>query len=304
LALLLDPEGKRYLVTLNERDALHHHLGAVRHADVIGQPDGSLIRSSQGRAFAAVRPRLIDYILEMPRRSGIVYPKDAAQVLMWADIGPGMRVLESGTGSGALTLALLRAVGERGQVIGYEQRADFIELTLANIQTYAAATNLLLRERDIYSGIVDDDLDRVVLDLAEPWRVVPHLPGKLRRGGWVAAYNPSIVQVQQFTEALRATDQYVQLESNEVLLRGWHVRSDPSSRWSVTPASSPWRDWSTIARNLAPAPVPRDRICAQYAARRGWPGPAAPISWTLTRWGHLRRRRSAPPSCGHHLPDV
>jgi len=195
LALLLDPEGKRYLVTLDERDALHHHLGAVRHADVIGHPEGSLIRSSQGRNFAAVRPRLIDYIFEMPRRSGIVYPKDAAQVLMWADVGPGMRVLEAGTGSGALTLALLRAVGERGQVIGYEQRPDFIELTLGNVQSFAAATNLLLRERDVYNGIVDTELDRVVLDLAEPWRVLPHLPGVLRPGGWVAAYNPSVVQV-------------------------------------------------------------------------------------------------------------
>jgi len=223
LALLLDPEGKRYLVTLNERDALHHHLGAVRHADVIGRPDGSLIRSSQGRDFAAVRPRLLDAIFEMPRRSGIVYPKDAAHLLLWADIGPGMRVLESGTGSGALTLVLLRAVGERGQVIGYEQRADFVQLTLSNVQTFATASNLLLRERDVYEGLIDGDLDRVVLDLPEPWRLLPHLPGKLRPGGWVVAYNPSVIQVQQFSDAVRATRQYVQLETNEVLLRGWHV---------------------------------------------------------------------------------
>jgi tRNA (adenine57-N1/adenine58-N1)-methyltransferase len=194
LALLLDPEGKRYLVRLAEADTLHHHLGMVRHADVIGQPEGTLVRSSQGRPFAAVRPRLVDYVFEMPRRSGIVYPKDAAHIVSWADIGPEMRVLEAGVGSGALTLALLRAVG-----------------------------NLLLRERDIYSGIVDAELDRIVLDLAEPWRVLPFVPGSLKPGGWVCAYTPSIVQASQVVEAAREARQYVQIETHEVLLRGWHL---------------------------------------------------------------------------------
>jgi tRNA (adenine57-N1/adenine58-N1)-methyltransferase len=218
LVLLLDPAGKRFLVRLAERDALHHHQGAVRHADIIGQPEGALVRSSQGRFFVAVRPRLIDAVLEMPRRSGIVYPKDAAHLLAWADIAPGQRVLESGVGSGALTLALLRAVGEHGQVIGYEVRSDFLELALANAHSFASgqAGNLLLRERDIYSGIIDDDLDRVVLDLPEPWRVLPHLRG--------AAYTPSILQASQFVEAVRASRTYVQIETNEVLLRGWHLQ--------------------------------------------------------------------------------
>jgi tRNA (adenine57-N1/adenine58-N1)-methyltransferase len=197
----------------------------VRHADLIGQAEGTRIRSTQGRLFTAVRPRLMDYILAMPRKSGIVYPKDAAHLLSWADIAPGQRVLESGVGSGALTLALLRAVGDRGQVIGYEQRADFIELALSNVHAFgsAQAGNLLLRERDIYAGIVDTELDRVVLDLAEPWQVLPHLPGALRPGGWVAAYTPSIIQASQFVEEARATGQYVQVETHEVLLRAWHI---------------------------------------------------------------------------------
>jgi tRNA (adenine57-N1/adenine58-N1)-methyltransferase len=161
----------------------------------------------------------------MPRRSGIVYPKDAGHLLLWADIGPGMRVLEAGVGSGALTLSLLRAIGDRGQLIGYDVRADFIDLALSNVRGFgAAAANLLLRERDVYEGIVDADLDRIVLDLPEPWRVLQHVPTALRAGGWVAAYNPSIVQIQQFVDALRATKQFVQIETNEVLLRGWHVR--------------------------------------------------------------------------------
>lgn len=225
LVLLLDPDGKRFLVRLSEQDSLHHHRGAVRHADVIGQPEGTLIRSSLGRLFAALRPRLIDYVLEMPRKSGIVYPKDAAHLLSWADIAPGQRVLEAGVGSGALTLALLRGVGERGQVIGYELRPDFVELALGNVRAFGSslAGNLLLRERDIYAGLVDGDLDRVVLDLAEPWRVLPHLPGMLRPGGWVAAYTPSIIQASQFAEAVRAEQHYVQLETHEVLIRGWHI---------------------------------------------------------------------------------
>jgi tRNA (adenine57-N1/adenine58-N1)-methyltransferase len=227
LALLLDPDGKRFLIRLTDQATLHHHRGAVRHADVIGQPEGTRVRSSQGPFFTAVRPRLVDYVLDMPRRSGIVYPKDAAHLLAWADIAPGQRVLESGVGSGALTLALLRAVGERGQVVGYELRPDFIGLTLANVQAWAGpnqAGNLLLRERDVYAGIVDTELDRVVLDLPEPWRVLPHLPGVLRPGGLVAAYNPSILQASQFVQAARDARSYVQIETHEVLLRGWHIQ--------------------------------------------------------------------------------
>jgi tRNA (adenine57-N1/adenine58-N1)-methyltransferase len=225
-ALVLDPTGKRYLVRLHESETLHHHLGAVRHADIVGQPDGARVRSSQGRVFTAVRPRLIDAVLEMPRKSGIVYPKDAAYLLAWADIAPGQRVLESGVGSGALTLQLLRAVGERGQLLGYDVRTDFLELALNNVHAYAEPrpTNLLLREHDIYSGIPDAGIDRVVLDLPEPWRVLAYLPEALRPGGWVAAYTPSIVQASQFVDAVRAAGHFVQIETSEVLVRGWHVQ--------------------------------------------------------------------------------
>jgi len=223
--MLLDQDGKPFLVRLSEQDSLHHHRGAVRHADVIGQPEGTSVRSTQGRLFTVVRPRLLDYVLHMPRKSGIVYPKDAAHLLTWADVAPGQRVLEAGVGSGALTLCLLRAVGERGQVIGYEQRSDFVELALSNVRAFggAQAGNLLVRERDIYAGIVDTELDRVVLDLAEPWQVLPHLPGTLKSGGWLAAYTPSIIQASQFVEATRAARQYVQVETHELMLRGWHV---------------------------------------------------------------------------------
>lgn len=234
LAMLLDAEGNRHFVVLREEATHHSHLGAVPHASVIGLQEGAAVPAGGGRTFVALRPRLADFVLGggINRQSGIVYPKDAAQVVAWADIAAGQRVLEAGVGSGALTLALLRAVGERGTVIGYERRADFLALAHANVRAFMAGTggagaaghNLLLRERDVYEGIVDPDLDRVVLDLPEPWRVLPHLPGTLRQGGWVCAYLPSIIQVSQLVEALRQTRRFVQVEALEVLLRGWHVR--------------------------------------------------------------------------------
>lgn len=224
--LLLDARGNRHLVHLTEGDVFHHHLGSVRHADVIGQLEGVVVRSGQGQPVVAVRPRLVDYVLTMPRRSGIVYPKDAAQIIAWADVRPDSRVLESGIGSGALTLALMRAVGDGGQVIGYEQRADFIELALANVRAFAGGPvgSLLVRERDIYTGIVETDLDHVILDLPEPWRVVPHLAGALRQGGWLGAYTPSILQAAQLVERLRLARRFTQVETQEVLLRSWHIQ--------------------------------------------------------------------------------
>jgi tRNA (adenine57-N1/adenine58-N1)-methyltransferase len=226
LALLIDAQAKQHLLRLEEGATFHHHLGTVQHDAVIGQPEGVTLRSGQGAPVVAVRPRQVDYVLAMPRRSGIVYPKDAAQIVVWGDVRSGARVLESGVGSGALTLALLRAVGEFGQVIGYEQRADFIDLALSNVRALASGAigNLLVRERDIYGGIVDVDLDCVVLDLPEPWRVVPHLQGALRQGGWLCAYTPSIVQAAQLVETLRAAGRYAQVETQEVLLRSWHIK--------------------------------------------------------------------------------
>lgn len=225
MVLLVDDEGHRHLVRLREGEEFHHHRGRLRHEDLIGLAEGSVARSGTGRPFVIVRPRLLDYVFEMPRKTGIVYPKDAAQIVMWADVRPGARVLESGLGSGALTLALLRALGGSGNLIGYEARADFIDLALRNVRAFAREVpgDLLVRERDVYEGIVDTDLDRVVLDLPEPWRVVPWLQGTLRPGGWLCTYNPSIVQAAQTVEALKEAGQFCQVETLEVLLRGWHV---------------------------------------------------------------------------------
>jgi tRNA (adenine57-N1/adenine58-N1)-methyltransferase len=223
--LLLDRRGNRYLITLRPGGRFVFHRGTISHDELIGLDEGDSVRSSRGLKLVVLRPRLLDYTLEMPRHTAIVYPKDQAILLMWGDIYPGATVLEAGLGSGSLTLALLRAVGDAGRVICYETHGDFIERALQNIRRFTAQPkNLLIREHDIYSGIPDRDLDRVVLDLAEPWRVVPHLLTTLRPGGLVAAYTPSIVQAQQVVAALEADEQFVQIETLETFYRPWYIQ--------------------------------------------------------------------------------
>src|SRR5919197_3694673 len=207
-ALLLDRQGNRYLVTLRPGGRFVFHRGSISHDLLIGSDEGTVVRSSIRLPLVLLRPRLVDYTLEMPRNSAIVYPKDLAVLLMWADIYPGATVLEAGLGSGSLTLALLRAVGERGRVICYELRPEFIRSALQNIRRFMAEPpNLLIREHDIYAGIPDGHVDRLLLDLPEPWRVVPHAQTALRPGGILAAYTPSILQAQQTVKALEADAQ-------------------------------------------------------------------------------------------------
>jgi tRNA (adenine57-N1/adenine58-N1)-methyltransferase len=223
--LLLDPKGNRYLVTLKPGGRFVFHHGSISHDALIGLDEGTPIRTNRGLKLIAVRPRLVDYALEMPRQTAIVYPKDAAMLLMWADVYPGATVLEAGLGSGSLTLALLRAVGDAGQVICYEAKGEFITNALQNIRRFTAEPrNLLIREHDICSGIPDGGLDRVLLDLPEPWCVVPHLLTALRPGGIVAAYTPSIVQAQQLVASFEVSEAFTQIETLESLYRPWYIQ--------------------------------------------------------------------------------
>ena len=223
--LLLDPQGHRYLVTLQPGSRFVFHRGSVRHDDLIGSEEGDSVRSSNRLLLTAFRPRLIDYLLEMPRHTAIVYPKDVAVLLAWGDVYPGATVLEAGLGSGGLTLALLRAVGTDGRVICYEARPEFVSQALANIRRFEdEPPNLLIREHDIYDGIPDGGIDRIFLDLPEPWRVVPHALVALRPGGLLAAYTPSILQAQQTVEALEQSRRFRQVETLETFYRPWHIQ--------------------------------------------------------------------------------
>jgi tRNA (adenine57-N1/adenine58-N1)-methyltransferase catalytic subunit len=222
--LLVDRSGRRRLIRLRSGARFHSNKGTVEHADILGAEHGALIRTSTGAPFTIWRPRLADYVVEMTRHSGVIYPKDAGVILLWGDIGPGMTVLEAGLGSGALSLYLLRAVGQTGKVVSYETRADFIPLAKKNIEGFQGpAANHLIRERDVTEPIVDGPLDRVVLDVPEPWRAVPSALDALVPGGMFLSYNPSIVQVQQTVETLGACGWFEAPEVLETLYRPWKV---------------------------------------------------------------------------------
>jgi len=221
--LLVDAKRRRHMITLAAGGEFHTHAGVLPHDSMIGEPEGITVRTTLGSRLVAVRPTLSDYILEMPRGAQVIYPKDLGPILMLADVFPGARVLESGVGSGALTLALLRAVGSTGHVTGYEIRDDFARRAQANVDGFLGPDQPLSVEvRDVYEGIELEDLDRVLLDLPEPWRVVKHAEAALHPGGILLAYLPTIGQVARLREEL-AGSAFGMAESLEVLQRTWHV---------------------------------------------------------------------------------
>jgi tRNA (adenine57-N1/adenine58-N1)-methyltransferase len=230
--LLIDRKRRSYLIWLRPGGSYDLRGGRVAHDAVIGQPEGTTLETSRGERLVALRPTLADYVLAMPRGAQVIYPKDLALILMLADIYPGARVAEAGTGSGALTMALVRAAGPSGRVYSYEIREEFQRTAARNIERYLGETpTLILRLHDISTGIPDAPVDRVVLDLPEPWRVVDAAAAGLRPGGIVLAYLPTTVQVQQAVAALAAGGAFAMIDTVETLLRPWHVEGQ-----SVRPA--------------------------------------------------------------------
>ena len=223
MVLLLDSKGRRYLVTLEPGKEFHSHSGVVEHDEIIGSPEGSTFRATRGANYTVLRPTLSEFVLKMPRGAQVIYPKDIGPLLLLADIGPGVRVFESGVGSGALSMGMLRAGAE---ITGYELREDFANRAQANVEKFLGADALSrydVQLRDSYEGIDEDEFDRVVLDLPEPWQVVPHATRSLRPGGIIVSYSPSIIQVTQFRDALDKESGFALVETIEVLNRGWYV---------------------------------------------------------------------------------
>ncbi|MEM7828020.1 MAG: tRNA (adenine-N1)-methyltransferase [Candidatus Aenigmatarchaeota archaeon] len=222
--IFIDMKDRRYMQKLKKGGVFHFSGGYVEHDAVIGKQEGSVVKSSLGVRLIVFRPTLSDYILEMPRGAQIIYPKDLGIILMWADIFPGARVLESGIGSGALTMSILRVVGEKGCVISYEIREDFIARALRNIEAFMGKPgNLVVKKKDIYEGIEESDIDRIILDLPEPWRVVDEAAKALKPGGIILTYSPTIIQSQRTCIELKKSEKFTMICTFEVLMRNWHI---------------------------------------------------------------------------------
>ena len=220
--LLLDTKGRRYLVTLAVGGEFHTQSGPVPHDQMIGADEGVVARSSRGARFTVVRPTLAEVVLKMPRGAQVIYPKDLGPLLVLADIFPGARVFESGLGSGALSMALLRAGAD---ITGYELRDDFATRAKANVAGFlgeGALERYHVEIRDSYEGIEGSGFDRVVLDLPEPWQVAPHARRALRPGGIFVAYLPTIVQVATLRAELERHG-FGLASTVEVLQRSWHI---------------------------------------------------------------------------------
>lgn len=222
LVLLVDQKQRRYVVQLSVDGEFQTHAGSLAHRDLIGRPEGVTVASTRGQRFTVYRPTLSDFILTMPRGAQVIYPKDIGPMLMLADIGPGDRVFESGVGSGALSMAMLRIGAE---IVGYELREDFAARATKNVGSFlgeAALARYEIELRDSYEGIDHQDFDRVVLDIPEPWRVIPHVPAALRPGGLFVSYSPSITQVVKVSEELGRVG-FAEISTMEVLNRTWHI---------------------------------------------------------------------------------
>ncbi|MEO7429759.1 MAG: tRNA (adenine-N1)-methyltransferase [Acidimicrobiales bacterium] len=220
--LLIDTKKRRYLITLVSGKEFHSHSGTVAHDAVIGSTEGTTFRSSHGMYYTVIRPTLSEFILKMPRGAQVIYPKDLGPILLLADIFPGARVLESGIGSGALSMTMLRYGAD---IVGYELRDDFASRAVKNVSAFlgdGVLDRYRVEVRDVYDGIDETDLDRVVLDLPEPWQVVKHAERALHPGGIFLAYTPQITQAAQLRETLLESA-FGMAETVEVLQRGWHI---------------------------------------------------------------------------------
>jgi tRNA (adenine57-N1/adenine58-N1)-methyltransferase len=220
----LDRKQRAYYGVLQAGKQANIRGNLLDHDAIIGRTEGFLLRSQREVAFWVFRPTLNDHVVNMPRGATVIYPKDLGVILQYADIYPGAKVVEAGHGSGALATALLRAVGPTGQVISYDIRQDFINNAQKNLKNFLGETlNHLVREINIYENFADTEVDRLLLDLPEPWRVIPLAVPHLRPGAIVCSYSPTVIQVKSFCEALRQVRCFISVLTLETLLRRWNI---------------------------------------------------------------------------------
>lgn len=224
-ALLIDAKGRHFLLKLDSTRTFQYHQGAIPHTDLIGAEDGTRFKSSGGGELLLLSPRLADYILKMKRGAQVVYPKDLGPILVYADIAPGQRVLEAGTGSGSLTMTLLRAVGSEGAVVSVDIREDHSNHARKAIERWFGEIppNLDLRIGDVSDVLEEVDPDRLVLDLPEPWAVLDAAAIHMRPGGVICAYLPTVPQLQTTVEHATELGVFAEVEVQEFLMREWNV---------------------------------------------------------------------------------
>jgi tRNA (adenine57-N1/adenine58-N1)-methyltransferase len=246
---LTDPKGRKHLVLLAEGRTFHTHRGGLAHDDLIGAPEGTVVKSSAGTPYVALRPLLADFTLSMSRGAAVVYPKDAAQIIALADIFPGARVLEAGAGSGALSCWLLRNVGEDGLLVSYERRADFADIARANVERFFGGQHPAwqLRVGDLLevtgegagagrgadggAGLAvpadpigpADSFDRVVLDMLAPWEFARLAAEVLIPGGVLCCYVATVTQLSRTVESIREQSSFDEPAAWESMVRGWHA---------------------------------------------------------------------------------
>ncbi|HEY3506924.1 MAG TPA: tRNA (adenine-N1)-methyltransferase [Actinocatenispora sp.] len=221
---LTDPKGRMHTIELVEGKVFHTHRGGMSHDELIGQPEGSVVTTTGGTTYLALRPLLTDYVLSMPRGAQVIYPKDAAQIVAQGDVFPGARVVEAGAGSGALTCSLLRAVGPTGHVHSYEQRPEFAEVARRNVESFFGGPHPAweLTVGDV-ADATDTEVDRIVLDMLTPWEMLDMVERALIPGGVLIGYVATTPQLSELVEALRERGSFTEPHAWESLVRDWHA---------------------------------------------------------------------------------
>jgi len=222
---LTDPKGRMHTITLAPGKEFHTHRGLFKHEELIDRPEGWVVRNTAGVEYLALRPLLADYVLSMPRGAAVVYPKDAGQIVAMADIFPGARVVEAGVGSGALSMSLLRAVGDHGLLHSYERRVEFADIARSNVETFFGGPHPAWRLTvgDLVESLDETDVDRVVLDMLAPWECLDAVARALTPGGVLICYVATATQLSRVAEALRADGRYTEPVGWESMVRGWHL---------------------------------------------------------------------------------
>jgi tRNA (adenine57-N1/adenine58-N1)-methyltransferase len=219
--LYLNPR-RTYLVKIEKGKSLHTHKGYIQHDHLIGKPYGTRVTTNTGIEFIALKPALRDYVFKTQRKTQIMYPKDIALIVMFSGIGPGSKLVEAGTGAGALTTALAHYVKPTGKVYSYEIRQEFIQTAQKNLEKADLSKYVIIKNKDITLGIDESNIDAVILDLATPWSAIPQAYSALKGSGAIVSFSPTIDQVVKTAEALKENG-FVDVQTIECLMRGMQI---------------------------------------------------------------------------------